>query len=654
MRNFLLFFLAISLSRAADLHIFVSDRGNDFSSGTSERDSFRTLSHAVAIARNEGKRGRHVTIFLSGISRLEKPLGLNEEDSNLTIAARPGGDPVISGGRELKGFKPVEGKSGLYELEIPEARDGKWVFRELFVNGARRQRARTPNEGFFRIDGKSSQEKPMTLKFKNGDIKKAWADDGNVEVIGLLAWSDIRMPIRAVDETAGVATLAGDPRPSNQEANARYYIENAPDALDQPGEWYLDRKSGVLRYWAMPGEDMSKAEVVAPRLQNLVKVRGNLETKKAAQNIAFRGITFSHTDYTLPKEGYADSQAAIGTRGDLLLEFTRNCVIEDCVFSHLAHYAIEAGRGAQGTKVRHCEITDIGAGGVRIGETTPRTDDFETSHSNEVSDNRIHALGRVFAPAVGVFVLQSATNLVSHNEINDLYYTAISVGWNWGYQETPCHDNVIEFNHLHDVGQGMLSDMGAIYTLGIQRGTVLRNNLIHDVDSFTYGGWGLYPDEGSSNILLENNVVYRCKSAGFHQHYGRDNIVRNNIFALNKENQLMRTREEEHNSFTFLHNIVYFDSGNLLGSNWSNDKFTIDYNLYFDARPGASVEKMFKDTSLAAWQKRGHDEHSVIADPLFVDAAKGNFQLKTDSPAFALGFKPIDISTAGPRALGPK
>jgi hypothetical protein len=200
---------------------------------------------------------------------------------------------------------------------------------------------------------------------------------------------------------------------------------------------------------------------------------------------------------------------------------------------------------------------------------------------------------------------------------------------------------------MHDIGQGMLSDMGAVYTLGIQKGTVVRNNLIHDVNSFTYGGWGLYPDEGSSDILWENNIVYRTKSAGFHQHYGRDNIVRNNIFAFGKEHQLMRTREEGHTSFIFTNNIVYFDSGTLLGSNWKNEKFVTDRNIYFDARTNASVT--FGGVSFEEWKKRGHDTNSLIADPKFRDAAKSDFALRADSPALKLGFKPIDLSRVGVR-----
>jgi parallel beta-helix repeat protein len=173
------------------------------------------------------------------------------------------------------------------------------------------------------------------------------------------------------------------------------------------------------------------------------------------------------------------------------------------------------------------------------------------------------------------------------------------------------------------------------------------------VNSFTYGGWGLYTDEGSSDIVLENNIVYRCKSAGFHQHYGRDNVLRNNILALNVENQLMRTREEAHNSFTFTNNIVYFDSGNLLGSNWSNDHYVMDYNIYYDKRLGEKQEGLkFSGATLEDWRKRGHDRHSLLENPRFVAPEKGDFRLKPDSPALKLGFKPIDMSSVGVRAVG--
>jgi hypothetical protein len=153
--------------------------------------------------------------------------------------------------------------------------------------------------------------------------------------------------------------------------------------------------------------------------------------------------------------------------------------------------------------------------------------------------------------------------------------------------------------------------------------------------------------------VLENNVVYRCKNAGFHQHYGRENIIRNNIFALNLENQLMRTRPEPHISFVFTNNIVYFDSGNLLGSNWSNDNYRIDRNIYFDKRHANEPERVkFAGGTFEEWKRRGHDQNSVIADPQFVAAEKYDFRLRETSPALRLGFKPIDLSEVGVRSKG--
>src|SRR5690606_14261332 len=143
-----------------------------------------------------------------------------------------------SGGRAIRGFKRDPLNPEIWSVEIPEVREGKWHFRQLFVNGKRAIRARTPNDGHYRIQGPSPQDKPVKLRFRPGDIKKEWAATGDIEVVALLAWADIRMQIRAVDEVNHEATLSGDPRPSNKEANARYWLENAAEFLDSPGEWY--------------------------------------------------------------------------------------------------------------------------------------------------------------------------------------------------------------------------------------------------------------------------------------------------------------------------------------------------------------------------------------------------------------------------------
>jgi hypothetical protein len=251
------------------------------------------------------------------------------------------------------------------------------------------------------------------------------------------------------------------------------------------------------------------------------------------------------------------------------------------------------------------------------------------THNISVTGCQIASGGRRAPAAVGVWIGKSSNNLVQRNTIEDFYYTGISVGWTWGYAASEADHNLIRLNRIGKIGQDVLSDMGGIYTLGIAPGTVLRQNYIHDVSSFSYGGWGIYPDEGSSNLDIRQNVVVRCKSAGFHQHYGQENLVRGNIFAFNRENQLMRTRAEDHISFTFRHNVVLWDTGNLLGSNWTGDQFRMDDNLYWKVGGGPFD---FAGQTFAQWQARGLDDHSKIADPEFRDPKRGDFRLRRGSP----------------------
>jgi hypothetical protein len=238
-----------------------------------------------------------------------------------------------------------------------------------------------------------------------------------------------------------------------------------------------------------------------------------------------------------------------------------------------------------------------------------------------------------------VWIGQSGGNTVAHNHIHDLYYSAISVGWTWDYGLSLAGGNRIEYNHLHDIGKGMMSDMGGIYTLGAQPGTILRNNLIHDIACFEYGGWGIYMDQGSSNILIENNIVYNTRSGSFNQNFGRENIVRNNVFALARDFQMTRNRTEQHLSFSIENNIVYFDQGRLLGNNWSGG-VRMNRNLYWDAR-GGGIRPAGK--SWEEWKQSGQDTDSFVADPLFVNPDNYDFTLRPESPAKKLGFKPIDL-----------
>jgi len=657
MKSVLLLALFTGNALSAPLVLHVATNGNDTASGALTRRAgdgpLATMEAALRKARS-ARTPDGVTIFVhAGVHRLAAPLVFTPEDSGAS-AAKPfilaayGSDkPVLSGGVRLTRWEQVG--SNRWQADARAQLGTNWQFRSLFINGQRAVRARTPNEGeLFSMDGARFHDNPFQFKFRKGNIDPAWAQAGDVEVVAFEKWTDIRQFIRNVDTASNVVTLSGSSSEHTRESGARYFIENAPEALDVPGEWRLDAKTGLATALFKGGANPNTMEIIVPRLQELVQFRGDVAAKKAVRHIVLRGLTFADTDWSMAPDGYRDTQAAVAIRGELFGDGMTDCVIEGCTLARLAGYGIDLGRGCQRNRIIGNEIVDVGAGGVRVGETTVRTEPFDMTHSNTIEANHLHHLGRLYPPAVGVLILQSATNRVARNHIHDLFYTAVSVGWTWGYRESPCHHNVIEGNHMHDIGLGLLSDMGAVYTLGPQPGSIVRSNLIHDVTSFTYGGWGLYTDEGSTGIVLEDNIVYGCKSAGFHQHYGKENVVRNNVFACSRENQLMRSREESHTSFFFTNNIVVFDSGGLLGSTWKNDQFVIDGNLYWDYRSGRdSTTLKFSGASLESWRARGHDLHSIVADPRFMSATNHDFRLQPDSPALKMGFKSLDLRAVG-------
>ncbi len=659
---FLLFLSCLSLPRHSNTEntvFYVAPNGNDTWSGQfakpkSHDGPFATLARARdairELKRTKGLEKSVIVYVRGGTYYLDRPLEFSPEDSGstpfpITYSAYPNEKPSISGGLMIQ--SPLtKNPNGSYEIAIPSVSKGEWYFYQLFVNGERRTRARTPNDGMYKITGGVQLEGPARFTFQEGEIKKEWAGRGDVDVIGLAKWAEIRMPIVEVNETDRTVILTKQVPPSNWSGEEpRYWIENAPESLDQPGEWRLDKHTGILSLLLKKDENPDIMQMIAPRLEHVIHIQGNPDKNLFVSNIRFRGLSFSHTSAPQLQEGYPDTQAAHDISAAFEAKGARNCRIEQCRFTQLGNYAIAFTQGCSDNEIVGNEIADVGAGGIKIGEGEMREGALRT-HDNRVTDNHIHHIGTIYPAAVGIWVGQSNHNLLSHNHIHHTYYTGISVGWTWGYTPTGAHHNIIEFNDVHDIGQGVLSDMGGIYTLGTQPGTVIRNNLFHDIDSYSYGGWGIYPDEGSTNILVENNVTYRTKSAGFHQHYGKENVIRNNIFAFAKEYQIMRTRAEEHLSFTFEHNIVIFDSGNLLGSNWSGDQYKFDNNLYWNIH---TKDFQFDQWTFPQWQAKGQDVHSLVTDPMFIDAEKYDFRLKPQSPALQMGFIPIDLKQVGPR-----
>ena len=641
------------------------DTDGPFATVTKARDTIRELKRATKLPAS-------VTVWLRGGRYILKaPLTFTHADSApVTYAAFPGETPVLDGGTRITGWQK-ESPNGkeVWVTTIPEVAEGKWYFRQLFVNGARRSRPRLPKEGFYRVADyeRPHAEGPWGDIFMGADAfqctpghVQSWKNITDIDIVVIHWWVEERVSMAGFDPATNTVKLANKTgftlKDDVADGLARYYVENVKEALSDPGEWYLDRSTGKLTYVPMPGEDIETAQVFVRRLRKLVQVTGDADAENYVEFLRFEGLTFEHAewDYCL------SNQAAHKTPAVITFEAARSCAFENCTVRHIGGYAVELRDGCQNIRVVGNTLVDLGAGGVHLNGADAIGPRARRTVNNRITDNVIGEGGRVFLAAVGVLSRHSFGNHISHNHIYDLYYSGVSCGWVWGYHENVSQNNRIEKNHIHDIGHGILSDMGGIYTLGVQPGTMLRGNLIHDIEKSNYGGWAIYMDEGSSHIISENNICYNTSSQGFHQHYGRENVVRNNIFAFGREGQATVSRYEDHLSVTFDRNIFIGDNQPIFAMGRPEQRiFLSNNNLFWDvARApwcGASTRNekgewgYKQEYSFEEWRKLGYDPQSIVADPKCRDFAARDFTLEPASPAFALGFEPIDMSDVGPR-----
>jgi len=657
--------LAFAREQTADF--YVATGGNDAWSGRFPEPNearidgpFATLVRARdAIRRIERLKPVNV-IVRGGAYRLMKPFVLKPEDSGtargpITYAAYPGETPVLSGGREIVGWRPV--RDGLWQAEIPDVTAGKWAFRQLFVNGQLRRRPRLPKAGEYPIVGAidlkkwKAPENANGFRYRPGDIDGNWANLGDVEVVVLQHWMEARLPVAKVDEATHTITFRGSSwRPLTWSTG--YLVENVGEALDEPGEWYLDRRTGVLTYWPMPGEDLTKAEVIAPAVEQLVRLEGNVGEGRLVEYVTFRGLTFCHTTAPLPEKGHAHSQAEAPVPAAVYAEGARHCRFEGNEIAHVGQWGIELSRGCQDNHIVGNRIHDVGAGGIKIGEPKEPKADADEACRTVITDNRVLDGNKVYMGAPGIWIGRSGSNLIAHNEVRGAWQWGISVGWQWQYlPPTRGRDNRVEYNHVHHLGESELGTHGAIYCLGPSPGTTVRNNHVHHV---TGGGYGIILDQGCCGVLVENNVVHHT-CGGFNSNFHCiGNIVMNNLFALTTLCGMHRYGDNPppgyslSNTNIFCRNILYWREGALLRrDDWLDFATIQDCNLYFDAT-GNPVK--FGKRTFGEWKVKKLDRRSIIADPLFVSVDDGDFGLSPGSPAFRLGFRPIDLGSVGPRA----
>lgn len=692
------------LPKTISIYVDANSQGQADGSKNRPYPTLEAARDGLRLLKRNGLKSAARVLIAPGVYRLAKPLLFTPEDSGTKECpiAWTGlaGRPVISGGRVIAGWREGE-INGVkcWQAELPDVRAGKWWFTQLFVNGRRRLSARLPKQGFYRFAGvpeAEAQRDPgaifhgaMSALFQPGEIK-AFRNLADITAVVPDHWYENHLRIDKVDEALHTIHFAtkGYSRFSRDETgkHTRFRLDHVLEACTDPGEWCLDRAGGTLSYIPLPGESMEKTLVEAPLLDHLLSIEGDtLDPEKRVRNLRFEFLDFRQADWELPRDNAGALQSAFQAPAAVRLVGAEDCALYGCHVSQVAGWAVEVLRGCRRNRIAACALYDLGGGGVKIGPEGglerswvdgshgafrgmdhlaygwgPCREDRGgalagrnrvASSATTVSDCSIHDGGIIFHSAVGIWVGDASRNRILHNHIYNFSYSGISCGWTWGFAPAYTHDNRIEGNHIHGIGHGILSDMGAIYTLGRQAGGTIARNFIHDVHSYGYGGWGIYTDEGSSWLTIEDNVVCHTKCGGFHQHYGRDNIVRRNIFADAIENQVQVTRRQMVRALIFENNLAQGAGNGALwqGGGWQHSR--IDRNIYAAdiGRPGH-----FCDMTWEVWQKNGSDRNGRFIDAMLLDS-RGSSSATANPDAFkAAGIDPKKVArivaAAGPRA----
>ncbi len=634
--------------------IYVSPAGRDENPGTLELPLV-SLTAAKQLANDRADES--LTVWLrEGRYCLDTTLTFDGGDrQNRVYASYPGEKAIISGGRALSSWKPTTYKG----IDIWETGLDLGGENLSFLSGADTSRpiSRYPLKGNFKVasaDGADAlfTEENTPWLFTRGHLSftaKTADLDGIDGIVGsrvriLHYWKDENMPVTGYDPASGKLSL-GRPCAMTVNAGDKYFLENIPAGLAEPGSWYHDGAAKKLYYAPLPGETIENTVLYAGVLARLISFNGagglTFDRLTLADSAELLTIDTSNIPHGINAMEFP--QAAVEIAPAVELENSENINFTGCVFRDLGGTAITVGQNVNNVTVQCSEILNVGANGIHIsGSPYPAVglSDAELVPKNiKIHDNLICGYGRRSFGAIGVLLRYANQCEISANEICQGYYTGISVGWVWGYADSPTNRILVSDNYIHHIGQSWLSDMGGIYTLGRQPGSVFSGNVIHDVSANEeeggYGGWGLYFDEGSSYILAKNNLVYNCNYDAVHQHYGLENRLTNNILYGGKEGTIRISRREDHVSLIIDGNLILTDS----------DRFFCDYNAH--AEVNNNIFWKYRADIPRDEVDSPYFRGAVLNDPGIPGIANLDFSIPDTGEVSKIGFTPWDYGSAG-------
>ena len=641
------------------VELYISPTGDDANPGT-RASPFQSLERARDAAR-QFKHNRKVTVWLrGGVYELEKPFELTTEDSGSEGAAVvyrgwPDEEVRIVGGKTVTGWEPVSDEEVLRRL-APQARGNvvqadlkaigvtaygevKGGGLELFFEDKPMTLARWPNDGFIDITG---LVEPDTLDvrgtkgsttgkfFYAGDRPKRWAGEKDLWVHGywFWDWSDERQKVESIDAEQHIISVSPPYHSYGYRVGQWFYAFNILAELDTPGEWYLNRETGILYFW--PPTPIKEGPAIVSVLDTLVNFT-------EVSHVVFQDVIF---------------EAARGTA--IKIKGGSQTRIAGCVLRNLGGWAVQIEGGAKNGVVG-CDIYQTGSGGIGLnghgiyqrGESGIGRKTL-TPAGHFADNNHIHHYGRWNRMYGAAISMAGVGNRATHNLIHDAPHMAIEFSGN---------DHLIEFNEIYNVCQES-NDAGAIYAGRdwTMRGTVIRHNYLHHINGFQgRGSVGIYLDDMFSGTEIYGNVFYLVTQAVFIGG-GRDCIVENNLFvdcqpALHIDARAMNwasshvdaTMTERLNAMPYKSDLWrkrYPELVNILDEEPSAPKGNVVArnvsfggqwdNIEDEARPHITVK-----------------DNLIDQDPLFEDKPPQSFHLQATSPAYAIGFKPIPFERIG-------
>ena len=552
--------------------IWISPKGSDFNDGTRQSPK-ATLTSALRQAREwrrteDNRIQGGITIYMEGGTyAFHEPVFIRPEDSGTkespTIIRSVGDEKVIlSGGISIKGWKK-QGK--VWVADVPAFNGRPLDFRQLWVNGKKAVRARDV-EDFEKMNRICSvDEKNEILYVPAVSIRRLIDNKGNLkakyaEMVLHQMWCVANLRIRSVEVQGDSAAIRFHqpesriqfehpwPRPmvTTDGHNSAFYLTNARELQDVPGEWYHDIDARKVYYYPREGEKMQEAEVIVPAVETLVRVEGTLD--RPVCHIRFEKITFSYTTWMRPSEkGHVPLQAGMyltdGYRIDPKMQ--RNylnhpldnqgwlgrpaaavCVVaarqidfERCRFEHLGSTGLDYEEAVQGGVVRGCLFRDIAGNGLLVGSFSPAAhethlpydpaDRREVCTQQQINNCYFTEIGNEDWGCLAIAAGYVGDVNIEHNEISEVPYSGISLGWGWTQTVNCMRNNRVHANLIHHYAKHMY-DVAGIYTLGSQPKSYVTENCVHSIYKPGYvhdpNHWFyLYTDEGSSFITVRDN-----------------------------------------------------------------------------------------------------------------------------------------------------